>query len=78
MKRNDITISPSKVPMPCRDCEKRTATCRLECIKYKIYSIAKNAERKKQAQERQAEADISTHIIENCMRIKEERRRSRR
>lgn len=78
MSKQNFIITPTKVPTPCRDCEKRTATCRLECIKYKIYSIAKNAERKKQAQERQAEADISTHIIENCMRIKEERRRSRR
>lgn len=76
--RSDIKINPTKIPMPCHKCDKRTITCHTDCTKYKIYSIAKDAERKKRMQYNQGEEDFVTHVCNNIERIKTAKRRSRR
>ncbi len=70
-KGKALTFENSKIPNPCLpDCEKRTANCHSSCNRYKVYCIAKNAERKKKARDRHAENDYMTHITDRSEKFR--------
>ena len=48
---------------PCRNCTKRSADCRLNCARYKVYHAAKLKQYEKRKQERQERSDIVEHIL---------------
>lgn len=46
----------TNVPCPCtQDCPKRTAVCRLSCMKYKVYDLLKKKEDQNRAKMREVQ-----------------------
>lgn len=52
---------------PCRNCEKRTAECRISCGRYKVYHTAKM----KEYEERKKLSDQYTAINDHIIKTKE-------
>lgn len=60
-----------KIHNPCHDCTKRSAFCRLECARYKVYHTAKLREYERKRKERELENDY--HDIVKRLIIRKER-----
>lgn len=55
---------------PCRNCTKRSAECRLNCARYKVYHTAKLKEYDKRKKERQQRSDIICHVLDTISKSK--------
>lgn len=55
----------------CRNCEKRTAECRLSCGRYKVYHTAKMNEYEERRKQHEEETAMCDHIA----KLKERQRR---
>lgn len=54
---------------PCRYCEKRTAECRLTCVRYKVYQTAKQKEYKERRKRVEEHEAIVNHFCRRKERI---------